>query len=59
MSIEEAVHAILGDQAASGIIADMGIHWAVVSAMAAATTADDPAALQAINDWNKQQRTSS
>jgi Trk K+ transport system NAD-binding subunit len=52
MSIEEACHAILGDQAAHGIITEQGIHWAVVAAMAAATTNDDPQALAAIRRHN-------
>lgn len=54
VGIEQAVFTILGDEAGHAIIADMGIHWAVVAAMAAATTADDPKALAAIREWNSQ-----
>lgn len=59
MSIEEAVFAILGDEAAHGIIADAGLHWAVVAAMAAATTADDPVAISTIRTWNRAQKEAS
>ena len=53
MSIEGAVFSILGDEAGHAIIADMGIRWGIVAAMAAATTADDPAAITAIRCWNE------
>ena len=56
MTIHEAVHAILGDRLAHAIIADQGIHWAVVAAMAQATTDDDPRALAAINAWRAEQK---
>jgi hypothetical protein len=52
MSIEEAVFSILGDEAGHAIIADMGLHWAIVAAVAAATTADDPKAIAAIREHN-------
>jgi hypothetical protein len=56
MSIEEACHSILGDQAAHGIITEQGIHWAVVAAMAAARTDDDPDALDAIDLYRGKSR---
>lgn len=52
MTIDEACSAILGDEAATAITLDMGIHWAVVAAMAAAKTGHDPRALAAIRDYN-------
>jgi hypothetical protein len=56
MTIEEAIHAILGDQTAHAIISDMGVHWAIIAAMSAATTADDPTAIATIRDWNRRSR---
>jgi len=53
MTIEQALFSILGDEAAHAIIADQGIHWAVVAAMAVATTADDPRAIKAIREWGR------
>lgn len=58
MTIEEACHAILGDQLAHAIIGSMGVHWAVVAAMAQATTDDDPAALQSINEYLEREKAS-
>lgn len=46
MSIDEACRIILGNKLAAAIIADQGIHWAVVAAMTEAKTNDDPRALQ-------------
>ena len=48
MTAEEACHAILGDELAHSIISDMGVGWAVVAAMADATTDDDPEAIEAL-----------
>lgn len=55
MSIEQACRIILGNKLAAAIIADQGIHWAVVAAMAQAKTNDDPRALQSIRDWCSRQ----
>lgn len=57
MNIREAVSAIIGDKAARAIIADQGLHWAVIAAMAAAKTSDDPRAIAAIRAWNAEQKT--
>ena len=54
MSTETACHIILGDSIAYAIIANQGVHWAVVAAMAAATKDQDPRALQALRDWVKE-----
>ena len=51
MTVEQACHEILGDKLAHAIIGSMGVHWAVVAAMAQATTADDPRALQTLRDY--------
>ena len=56
MNIREACESILGKELAAGLIADMGIHWAVVTAMAEARKTDDPAALAAINLFNAEQK---
>ena len=56
MNIREACSVIMGDNLARSIIADMGIHWAVVAAMSEATTKDDPAALQTIRTWVAQNK---
>ncbi len=56
LTIEEACASILGDELAHSIIMDMGVHWAVVAAMADARTSDDPAALAAIRAHNAAQR---
>ncbi len=54
MTLEEAVFAILGDETGHAIIADMGVHWAVVAAVAAATTSDDPKAIATIREWKRE-----
>lgn len=56
MNIREACSAIMGDKLARSIIADMGIHWAVVAAMSEATMTDDPVALQTIRAWVAQNK---
>jgi hypothetical protein len=53
MTIAEACVEILGAPAAAAIIRSQGIRWAVVAAMAAARTSDNPAALEAIDRYNK------
>jgi hypothetical protein len=55
MTIEEAIFAIVGDEAGHAIIADMGVRWGVVAAMTAATTADDPEAIATIRRWTSEQ----
>ena len=57
MTIEEACHSILGGKLAHAIIGSMGVHWAVVAAMARAQTDDDPIAIKALRDYNKMPRT--
>lgn len=56
MSIEEAVFSILGDETGHAIIAEQGIHWGVLAAMAAATTNDDQRAVAAIRQGNVDQK---
>lgn len=56
MNIREAVAKIIGDDLAEAIIADKGMHWAVVAAMTEATTDDDPVALAAIRAWNAEEK---
>ena len=53
MTIEQACHEILGDKLAHAIISSMGVHWAVVAAMAQATTDDSPRAIQVLRDYVK------
>lgn len=48
MSTEEACYSILGAELAHAIIADQGLSWAVVAAMAEATTDDNPEAIAAL-----------
>jgi len=59
MGIHEAVAAIIGDQRAHDITMDQGIHWAVVAAMAEATTDHDPEAIAFIRSWNARQKAAS
>ncbi len=56
MNIREACCSIMGEKLARTIIADQGIHWAVVAAMAEAKTSDNPAALAAIDTWRAEQK---
>lgn len=56
MNIREAVASIIGENLARTIIADQGIHWAVVAAMAEGKTSDDPRAIAAINAWRAEQK---
>ena len=58
MNIREAVASIIGDKLARSIIADQGIHWAVVAAVAESRTSHDPAALAAIKAWLAQPKES-
>lgn len=61
MTIEQAVASILGDDAAKAIIADMGLRWGVVAAMAAAApgTKNNPDAIATIRCWNAAQKNKS
>jgi hypothetical protein len=59
MTIEQACASIMGKKLSNSIIADQGIAWCVVAAMAQATTADDPVALHTIRAWNAQQKRTS
>lgn len=56
MTIEQACFEILGDEAGHAIIADMGVNWAVVAAMAAATTNDSKDAIDTIRQWTRAQQ---
>jgi len=57
MDIREACEDIMGEKLASGIIADMGIHWCVVAAMADPRNADRPRACGVIRKWLADQKT--
>ena len=41
---------------AESIIADMGLHWAVVAATAEAETTDDPEAISTIRSWLEERK---
>jgi len=56
VNIREAVESIIGERLAAAIIADQGIHWAVVAAMAEAETSDNPRAIAAIRAWRAEQK---
>lgn len=56
MSIDEACRIILGNKLAAEIIANQGVHWAVVVAMTEARSDANPRALKAIRDWNDEQK---
>ena len=48
MTLDEALAAILGPKVAHDITMDQGQHWAVVAAVARATTDQDPVAIRTI-----------
>jgi hypothetical protein len=56
MTVEQAVKTILGKRLAQSIITDRGLHWAVVAAMAAATTDDDSEAIATIRAHIRRER---
>lgn len=56
MNVDEACRLILGEKLANAIISDQGPHWAVVAAMAAATTDHDPLAIKALRDYVDDER---
>lgn len=45
MTKEQACHAIMGDKLAHDIIQDMGLHWAIVAALADPNAANHPDAV--------------
>lgn len=50
MTIEEACMSILGDELATNMIADIGLHWTIPTAMAKARDGEtDPRAIAAID----------
>ena len=51
MTPSDACRQILGCKTADAIIADQGVHWAVVAAMAAATTRHDLTAVEALREY--------
>ena len=56
MDIREAIEDIMGERLASSIIADMGIHWAVIGAMCDPRANDRPTAVRAIREWQAEQK---
>lgn len=50
-AIETACAAIMGERLMRSITDDMGIHWAVVAAMADERAADNPEAVETIKQW--------
>jgi hypothetical protein len=48
MNLEEACRAVLGRAVANAIIADMGMHWCVLTAVAAAKMSHPRPALDAL-----------
>lgn len=56
MDIGLACESILGHQLARAIIDSLGIHWAVVAAMAQAMDYDNPHAIAALRKWVADQK---
>ena len=56
MRIEDALVSIMGYEIYRAIVETQGLHWAVVAAMAEATTDDDPRAIAAIRAWLAEQK---
>lgn len=56
MTLDEALAIILGAKIAHDITMGQGRHWAVVAAMARATTDQDPKAIQTIRDYVAKER---
>jgi hypothetical protein len=50
MSVRDACVSIMGRELADAIIADQGLHWCVVAAVAGARTTDDPEALAVLRE---------
>ena len=51
MDIREACEDIMGETLASRVIADMGIHWCVIAAMADPRNAEHPRASAVLRAW--------
>jgi hypothetical protein len=51
MTLEEACATVLGKDAADSIIADQGVLWCAVAAIAAARTSHPRPALEALRDY--------
>lgn len=49
MTLDDACRSVLGRAAADAIIADRGLHWAAVAAIAAAKNFHDPYAIAALS----------
>ena len=56
MTVDEAIAIILGPELADSISLDMGQHWAIVAAMARATTDQDPEAIRTLQEYIKAQK---
>lgn len=51
MSLETACSRIMGDELAVKMIADMGLRWTIVAAVAEARKSDDPEALAELTKY--------
>lgn len=49
MTLDQALESVLGRDAARSMTRDMGRHWTIVAALAAAKTSDDPRAIAALD----------
>ena len=56
MDIREACEDIMGEKLAASIIADMGLRWCVVSAIADPRSDERPKARAVISAWLKEQK---
>lgn len=56
MDIREACEDIMGERLASSIIANMGMHWCVVAAMADPRSDNRPRARTVIRQWLAEQK---
>lgn len=50
MTVEEACAAIMGDELFNSVFMDMGLHWAVVAAVADPRAAEHPEALAVLRE---------
>jgi hypothetical protein len=57
MQINQAVNRVLGERAATAIINDNGMHWAVVAAMAACTVGHGPEVRNTLKDYVTEMKT--
>lgn len=53
MTIHQAIDRILGRELANSIVNDMGLHWAVVAAMAECRVSHGPEVKTAISNYLK------